>query len=176
MEEKKVCHACQSNQVARSYQNEQNPDVLEFYCLECYSRLFLEGGEGDLNVCSHCGTSLSEVRVGKLVGCAHCYLAMWSGIFPLVEKMQGIRAHRGKTPPIEEYEEVALSFGEENRQQKAGIEKRCHELSVLANARQMDGDEEGARYYEEKRAALKNGGTLEEDFVCRTRRNLSKQS
>ncbi len=178
MEEEKVCHACKSNQVARSYQNERNPEIREFYCLECYSRLFLDGGEEEhLKICPHCGISLSEVRAGKLVGCARCYKAMWSGIFPLVEKMQGVRAHRGKTPPVEEYGELFSPYaGEENPLKRASYRKQCNELSVLSRNLKAEGDEEGGRYYEEKLTALKDSGTLEEDFECRTRQNLSKQS
>ncbi len=165
MEEKRICSLCRNNQVAHSYPSATNPDEVEYYCLECYPRLFLEGDEGkDLTECSHCGMLLSDVVKGKLVGCAHCYEEMWSGIFPLVEKMQGVRAYQGKNPNLSENISSEDDLLIDPIVEKVRHEKRCHELFVLENNARSLGDETSAERYRKKRIAL--GKTRKGAFEC----------
>ncbi len=155
--------------------------------MRCYARLFLDGGSGDeehaREICPYCGMSLSEVQAGKLVGCAHCYTTMQAGIFPMVEKMQGDKAHRGKTPPLEREYGDPYDFedtvGEEYRakaMEQARYERQCRELETIIEKLKAEGDFAGAKNYEEKLTAMGNRSAIEEDFVWRTRRSLSKQS
>ncbi len=187
MDEKKLCRCCKKNQAVRSYQRDKkDSSTWEFYCLECYGRLFLDGGEeskGAEERCPYCEMTLSEARAGKLVGCAHCYQTMWSGLFPLVSKMQGDRVHRGKTPPIdEEYGELPTLGENASEAYRAATlarvryDRQKRELKIIIEKLIAEGDFDGAKCYEEKLTAMENRSAVEEDFVWRTRRSLSKQS
>ena len=101
----RCCH-CKQKEATKSYEQlKKGKSVVEYYCMDCYHQLFLEENaktDGEtLSVCPYCGMSLQEVSASKLVGCAHCYATMRKGVNPLVIKMQGDRAHKGKTPPLE---------------------------------------------------------------------------
>lgn len=185
MEEKRICQCCKKNHAARIYEaDKKDPSKREFYCLECYSRLFLEenGGEGgSLSVCPYCGMTVEEARLGKLVGCAHCYQTMQAGVFPMIENMQGLRAHRGKTPPLEgEFGgfQSDNALGEEYRAKaiaQARFERQCRELEIIIEKLKSEEDFDGAKNYAEKLAAMKSRSAIEEDFVWRTRQALSTQ-
>ncbi len=177
--EEKLCQCCKKNHAARSYENENGKR--ELYCLDCYSRLFLEGGsseENSLSACPYCGTSLSEVKNSKLVGCAHCYRSMQAGLFPLVKKMQSGRAHTGKTPPVEGEYASPYVYGEYRARAvaQARYDRQTHELEIIIKRLHAEGRGEEASGYEEKLAAMKIRGTIEEDFVWRTRTSFSKRS
>ncbi len=182
--EESLCQRCKKNHAARSYEGENGKR--ELYCLACYSRLFLEGAsseENALSACPYCGTGLDEVKKRKLVGCVHCYESMQEGLFPLIKKMQGGRAHVGKTPPLEgeygaPYDCSDIVQGEYRAQavEKARYSRQYHELEIIiAHLKSADRGEE-ASGYEEKLAAMRIRGTIEEDFVWRTRTNLAKRS
>ncbi len=181
MEENRLCENCKKNHAVRSYEGGTGR---KFYCLQCYSHLFLEvGEEGELTACPYCGTTLAEVNKGKLVGCAHCYETLQSGIFPMVKKMQGARAHRGKTPPLDgEYidpYDFTNPLGAElraNAMKKARFERQRGELEIIIKKLKAEGNFEDAKGYEEKLTAMKSKAEVEEDFVWRTRRSLSRQS
>ncbi len=182
--EERLCQCCKKNHAAKSYEGENGKR--ELYCLDCYSRLFLDGGNGEENAssaCPYCGTGLEEVKKSKLVGCAHCYQSMQTGLFPLIKKMQGGRAHTGKTPPLEgeygsPYVYGDMVYGEYRAQavSKARYARQYHELEIIIARLRAEGRGEEASGYEEKLAAMKIRGTIEEDFVWRTRTSLSKQS
>ena len=104
-----ACGHCGKNQAVKTYEEIKNgKKQVEYYCLDCYHRLFLyaDETEGDfsLSACPYCGMTLAEVKKGKLVGCANCYKMMSVGTLPMIKKMQGEKAHRGKTPPLEGYD------------------------------------------------------------------------
>ncbi len=186
MEERKLCQCCKKNQAARTYEHAEEGKIKrEFYCLECYSRLFLEanGEESSLTSCPYCGMTLAEVKTGKLVGCAHCYDTMQAGIYPMIRKMQGGRAHTGKTPPLEgEYGDpydFEDTVGAEYRAKailQARFERQCQELEIIIKKLRAEKNFEDAKCYEEKLTSMKNRAAIEEDFVWRTRPGLSKQS
>ncbi len=184
METKKLCQCCKKNYAARTYEREKNSQT-EFYCLECYDKLFLKERveENALTSCPYCGMELSEVKKGKLVGCAHCYQTMHSGILPIVQKMQGEnKAHTGKTPPLEwayDTEDSLNPILAEYRAkavEKARFERQCNELEIIVKKLKSEGDFEGAKSYAEKLSAMKSQSAIEEGFVWRTRRSLSKRS
>ncbi len=182
--EERLCQCCKKNQAARSYEGENGKR--ELYCLDCYSRLFLEGGsseENALSACPYCGTGLDEVKKRKLVGCAHCYQSMQTGLFPLIKKMQGGKAHTGKTPPLEgeygsPYDNADIVYGEYRAQAvaKARYARQSRELEIIIAHLKAEGRGEEASGYQEKLAAMKIRGAIEEDFVWRTRASLSKRS
>ncbi len=182
--DQRLCQCCKRNHAARSYEGENKER--EFYCLECYARLFLEGGEEEessLSECPYCGMSLAEAKTGKLVGCAHCYASMQAGLYPMIRKMQGERAHRGKTPPLEGSYSAPYDFedtvGAEYRAkavERARFERQCRELQIIIKKLKAEGNFEDAKGYDEKLTAMKNRSAIEEDFVWRTRRSSSKQS
>ncbi len=175
MEEKKLCQCCKKNHVARSYQREENNQgSWEFYCLECYSRLFLDDASTALTDCPFCGTQLSEVAASKIVGCAHCYAYMQEGLFPIIRSMQGGKAHRGKIPPLDgkygDLYDFDDAFGAEYRAKavaQARFERQSRELEIIIKSLKAEGKIEDAKGYEEKLTAMKNRGAIEEDFVWR---------
>lgn len=186
MEERKLCQCCKRRHVVKTHTEKgKNGISVKFYCLDCYSRLFLD--EVDLSaenttICPYCGMSAKEAQAGKLVGCAHCYTALQSAVYPMIYKMQGERAHKGKTPPLDgfygdvyDYEDA---FGAEYRERaiaQARYERQCRELTIIIEKLKAENKFEDAKSYAEKLAAMKARGTIEEDFVWRTRPNLSKQ-
>ncbi len=183
MEENRLCQCCKKNHAARSYEpDKRDPSKREFYCLECYDRLFIRADGGDRATCPYCGTTLAEVMKSKLVGCAHCYTMMSTGVTPMVQKMQGDRVHNGKTPPLEgEYgnpqgymDSVSAEF-REKAVAKARFHRQCHELEIIIEKLKAEGNFEDAKGYGEKLTAMKSRSTIEEDFVWRKRRSSLKQ-
>ncbi len=183
MDERLLCQCCGEKHAARIF---ETPAGRELYCLECYARLFLDEGsceENDGVGCAYCGARLAEVEKSKLVGCAHCYGQMQAGLYPMVKKMQGGRAHRGKTPPLDgeyvdpyDYDDIV---GREYRAKavaQARYERQCRELEIIISSLREEGNLEDAKGYEEKLTAMKNRSAIEEDFVWRSRRSSCKQS
>ncbi len=181
----RCCH-CKQKEATKSYEQFKNGKrTAEYYCMDCYDRLFLgemakTDGEA-LSVCPYCGITLQEVTSGKLVGCAHCYQAMREGIAPLVMKMQGDRAHTGKMLPLE-YGEAQYGgevYDEQLRKKalaQARFERQCRELELIIAKLQAENNYEDAKGYADKLSLMRSKGVVEEEFVWRTRRVLSKQS
>ena len=187
MEEKNLCQCCKKRHIARTHtEKTKNGSTVEFYCLDCYSRLFLDEvdpqGVG-ADVCPYCGMTAKEAQAGKLVGCAHCYQTMKEAVYPMIYKMQGEKAHRGKTPPLDgdygdpyDYEDTVSAEYRAKAITQARYERQCRELQIIIGKLKAEGNFEDAKSYEEKLTAMKNRSAIEEDFVWRKRRNLSKQS
>lgn len=187
MEEKKLCQHCQKRHIARTYiEKGVENSKMEFYCLDCYSRLFLDktmADEESAEACPYCGMTAKEAQSGKIVGCAHCYQTMQAAVYPMIFKMQGERAHKGKTPPLDgdygdpyDYEDIVGAEYRAKATAQARYERQCEELRIIIEKLVAEGDFEAAKCYEEKRIAMKTREAIEEDFVWRTRRTLSKQS
>ena len=183
-----ACGYCGKNQAVKTYEEIKNgKKQVEYYCLDCYQRLFLytDEAEGDLSLasCPYCGTSLAEVKKSKLVGCAKCYQMMNGGVLPMIRKMQGERTHSGKTPPLDGYD-VATDGGarlvaDEFRKQavaRARFERQCNELEVIISKLKAENNYEDAKGYADKLSSMRSKSTIEEEFVWRTRPNLSKRS
>ncbi len=174
--EVKKCQCCKKNQAVRSYEGDKSNAKREFYCLECYSKLFLDGIDGEsLTSCPYCGTTLAEAKASKIVGCAHCYRAMSEGLVPLVQKMQGSRAHQGKTPPMDSEFGSLVDFSsgmsEEARAlavAKTRYQRQCRELEIIIEKLTAEGNVEGAKSYKEKLSTMQSQERIEEDFVWRT--------
>lgn len=186
MEEIKLCQNCKKGHIARTYTDKGKSGALvEYYCLDCYSRLFLDEidpGMDSAEICPYCGMSAKEAQAGKLVGCAHCYVAMQAAVYPMIYKMQGERAHRGKTPPLDgdygdpyDYEDTVGAEYRAKAIAQARYERQCRELTIIIEKLKSEGNFADAKSYEEKLTAMRNRATIEEDFVWRTRPNLSKQ-
>ena len=181
----RCCH-CKQKEATKSYEQlKKGKSTVEYYCMDCYHRLFLEDGrktDGEtLSVCPYCGTSLQEVNARKLVGCAHCYTMMSKGVTPLVIKMQGDRAHKGKTPPLEYGEtqyggEVYDETLRKKAVEKARFERQCNELEIIIAKLKAENNYEDAKGYADKLSSMRSNASIEEEFVWRTRRSLSKQS
>lgn len=181
-----ACGYCKKKDATKTYEEIKNGKaVVEYYCLDCYHKLFLDTqeaeGERSLSACPYCGTTLSEFRAGKLVGCAYCYRMMSAGIMPSVFKMQGKKAHRGKTPPLEMDE----AFGEDfefdagfkaQTVARARFERQCNELNLIIKKLQDEGNYADAKEYADKLSQMKSKSAIEEEFVWRAPRNLSKRS
>ena len=180
------CSHCKQKEATKSYEQFKNGKrVVEYYCMDCYDKLFLnEDGKtdgGTLSVCPYCDMSLREVMTGKLVGCAHCYAAMREGLMPLVVKMQGDRAHAGKTPPLEYGEtvyggEVYDQDLQDEAMKKARFERQCYELELIITKLKAENNYEDAKGYADKLSSMRSKGKIEEEFVWRTRLDLLKQS
>ena len=187
MEERKLCQCCQKRHIVRTHTEKgKNGAEVEFYCLDCYSRLFLDEVDATvegLDVCPYCGITAKEVQTSKLVGCAHCYQTMQAAVYPMIYKMQGEKAHRGKTPPLDgdygdpyDYEDTVGAEYRAKAIAQARYERQCRELTIIIEKLKAEGNFEDAKSYAEKLAAIKSRAAIEEDFVWRTRPNLSKQS
>lgn len=177
-----ACGYCGKNQAVKTYEEIKNGKKrTEYYCLDCYHRLFLytDGAEGDssLSACPYCEMSVAEIKKTKLVGCANCYKMLSGELLPSIVKMQGVKAHKGKTPPLGENAEVS-PFEEDRKKavEKARFERRCNELEVIIAKLKAENNYEDAKGYADKLSLMRAESTMEEEFVWRTRRNLSKQS
>ena len=185
MERNKLCQCCNQRHAARVHEEKgKNGSVWEYYCLDCYTRIFLDeiDGEDVLSVCPYCGMSASAIASSKLVGCAHCYQTLQSMVYPMVYKMQGKKGHKGKTPPLDtelcdlyDFENGMSAEYREKAVAQARYERQCRELEIIIKKLKAEGNFEDAKSYAEKLAAMKNRSAIEEDFVWRTRPNLSKQ-
>ena len=156
-----LCVNCKKNQATKTYERiRKGKPAVEYYCMACYAEKFLSAldtGVG-ISACPYCGTTAEEIKKRNLVGCAKCYDAMETVLYPIVTAFQGEEAHTGKKPLGGEAERVA---------------RRYYELSTIYQKRIDEKDEEGANLYKQRMTALKSG--VEEDFVwCST--SLSKQS
>lgn len=181
----RCCH-CKQKEATKSYQQFKNgKTTVEYYCMDCYHRLFLDEmakTDGDsLSVCPYCGITLSEFTAGKLVGCAHCYTAMRNGVAPMIAKMQGNRAHTGKTPPLEYGEtqyggEVYDDALRKKAVEKARFERQCNELEIIIAKLKAENNYEDAKGYADKLSFMRSNASIEEEFVWRTRRTSSTQS
>ncbi len=179
------CSHCKKRQTAKTYETKKNGVVVrEYYCLECYDRLFLDVKRSETNTaeCPYCGMAVQEIREKKLVGCAHCYDVLYGGVYPLIKKMQGERAHRGKTPPLDgdygdpyDFDDVIGARYRAKAVERARFERQKTELETIIKKLEKEGNFEDKKSYEEKLTAMENSSTVEEDFVWRTRRSL-KQS
>ena len=183
-----ACGHCGKNQAVKTYEEIKNgKKQVEYYCLDCYHRLFLftdeTEGDMDLTACPYCGTSLAEVKKSKLVGCAKCYKMLNGGMLPLIKKMQGEKAHTGKTPPLDGYDvnvdNGARLIADDFRKQAialARFERQCNELEVIISKLKAENNYEDAKGYADKLSSMRSKSSIEEEFVWRTRPNSSKQS
>ena len=178
------CGCCGQNQAVKTYEETRNgKKTIEYYCLECYHKLFLDAEERELvalDACPYCGMTATEFRSGKLVGCAYCYRTMGDTVLPAVKKMQGEKSHRGKTPPLfdddEGRQEREGTMAAALEMQQARYEKQCNELELIINKLKAEGNYADAKGYADKLSVMKSKQAVEEEFVWRTRLNLSKQS
>ena len=60
--------------------------------------------------------------------------------------------------------------------QQARYEKQCNELELIINKLKAEGNYADAKGYADKLSVMKSKQAVEEEFVWRTRLNLSKQS
>lgn len=180
------CCYCKNNEATKTYaQIKNNKKTVEYYCMACYEKLFLaaESAEEEfsLSACPYCGMTLEEFRAKKLVGCAYCYRAMRTGIMPTVLKMQGEKTHEGKIPPLEFGLDLAPAreVAPENREEAVAsvrFKRQCHELELIIAKLKKENNYEDAKSYADKLSSMRSNGKIEEEFVWRTRRVLSKQS
>jgi protein-arginine kinase activator protein McsA len=162
-----LCGNCKKNQATKTYEQLKNgKKTVRYYCLDCYHERFLDGNtekevaDLDTLVCPYCGTSAEEVKKRKLVGCAMCYDALESALFPMVVKMQGVDVHNGKKPLGGEMDKTS---------------RRVYELKTVIDKLNADGDFERAKEYTKRLKELQNGCD-EEDFIWRKRPHLYKRS
>ena len=179
----RCCH-CGEKEATKTYERKDRERKIEYYCMDCYDKLFLHpetaDGESSLSSCPYCGMSLAEFQSTKLVGCAHCYRTMKGGVYPVVVKMQGDGAHTGKTPPVtsesgfvdlrdlppDEYAEIL---------KKERYKRQCNELEIIIAKLKAENNYEDAKDYADKLSLMRSNAEIEEEFVWRTRRPLSKQ-
>ena len=181
-----ACGYCGKNQAVKTYEEIKNgKKQVEYYCLDCYHRLFLctEETEEFLSACPYCGTTAAEMKKSKLVGCAHCYKMMSGHTLPMIKKMQGEKAHEGKTPPLNGYDQNtdvgARLMSDGFRAQAialARFERQCNELEVIISKLKAENNYEDAKGYADKLSSMRSKSSIEEEFVWRTRPNSSKRS
>ena len=156
-----LCGNCKKNQATKTYEQiKKGRSEIEYYCLDCYQKLFMNAEEADGSMpsaCPYCGTTATEFRKRNLVGCAYCYQVLKGIIYPVVSKMQGGQRHTGKKP-----------------QGGTGIEKRLNELQLLAEKNRENGNKTAAKEYEAQYLRLKQNG--EEEYVWRKHPDSLKRS
>ena len=169
-----LCAQCKKNQATKTYEQvKSGGKITEYYCLDCYHRLFLcqQETEGDitLSVCPYCGTTAEEFKATNMVGCAYCYQMLEKTIWSAVVKMQGKKAHMGKCPSFAEgFEDVvAHENGKILAAKQTKYQRQCRELEMVIDRLKKDGNFDGAKNYEEKLARMQEKGEIEEDFVWR---------
>ena len=157
-----LCGNCKKNQATKTYEQiKQGKREVAYYCLECYHKLFIyaeETRDGEYSACPYCGTTATEVKRRKLVGCAHCYQTLQSVALEMVSSMQGGRAHKGKKPYETESERIM---------------RRRGELREIQKKAQAEKDYDRARACETAISQLEEG--LEEEYVWQKRRRLLKR-
>ena len=169
-----LCVQCKKNQATKTYELiKSGGKTTEYYCLDCYHRLFLYQkeveGDDSLSACPYCGVTATEFKTTKMVGCAYCYQMLEKTIWNAVLKMQGKKAHTGKRPSLAEgFEDViAHESGVQSAIKQTKFQRQCRELEMVIARLKKDGNIEGAKNYEEKLTRMKEKGEIEEDFVWR---------
>ena len=171
------CFYCNKNEAVKSYERIKQTKKREYYCLECYERLFFSAkAETDFSVCPYCGTSVEEFQSKKLVGCPYCYRTMNTVALAMIEKMQnGVCGHRGKKPPLSEEDEstfLQMHFASDaekdafrkEMEAQASFERQKKELETLSAYLKGQNSEREAGY-REKLERMSLTGEIEEEIV-----------
>ena len=178
----RCCH-CGEKEATKTYERKGKVRKIEYYCMDCYDRLFLNAEhterENSLTTCPYCGMNLEEVQSTKLVGCAYCYRSMKGGVYPIVVKMQGDGAHKGKAPSVGEdkngdFRDLAPEVFEAALR-KERYKRQCNELEIIIAKLKSENNYEDAKDYADKLSLMLSNKEIEEEFVWRTRCPLSKQ-
>ena len=174
-----ACCYCQKNDAVGRYINvKRGKQVEETYCLDCYEKFFLYATkkEGEaLSVCPYCNTTVEEFKKTKLVGCAKCYETLTAAIEPVVIKMQGKKAHNGKTPIFDFTYDEGLGESKEEKLKEAlaeaSFQRQCVELECLISKLFAEKDEKGMKVYADKLSQMRFNEKLEGGEVWRGRLN-----
>jgi len=142
-----LCCHCKKNQASKTYEKrkivaQKTVKTTEYYCLECYRRLFVSVSEENAGrtVCPSCGMTAAAFKQKKLVGCAKCYFYLSDTVLPVVLKMQGAaEAHCGKEETASDIEKLV---------------KRAHEVQILLDKKKTE-NAAAAKVYEREIAALR---------------------
>ena len=180
MSERRICDHCHKNDAVTSYERKEgNRVTMEYYCLPCYERLFVQISQRkekqDLSACPYCGTTVKQFRATKIVGCSYCYQTMDSEVAASIIKMQGDACgHRGKRPPLSEEDEaiyVKRKFLDEEEREafRATMEQRerfarqKNEMEKLIDF--LAGNKERQQEYMDKLDRMERRGVIEEEIV-----------
>ncbi len=142
-----LCCHCKKNQASKTYEKRKIVDkktvkTTEYYCLECYCRLFVSVSDEKepRTVCPACGMTVAAFKQKKLVGCAKCYSYLSGAVLPVVLKMQGAaEAHCGKEEASSDIEKLV---------------KRAHEVQILLDKKKSE-NSSSAKIYERELASLR---------------------
>ena len=123
-----LCCVCKKNQADKICEmNSDGKTVREYYCADCYRRLFESakrqsgtGADGGGNKrkrednknsgaenkaaqkqkarCPFCGTTVTDYESTRLFGCPECYRYLFGYVEDEVVVMQGDEPHAGKNP------------------------------------------------------------------------------
>lgn len=177
-----LCCHCNNNQATKTYEQIKNgKSVTEYYCLECYHRLFLVAdeaeGEMSLSACPYCGTTVEEAQSTKLVGCAYCYRTLQQALTPTIVKMQGVEIHKGKRPPAENLETSSETAEQDPTEiEKARYARQCRELTFIIEKLKSEHNFKDAKGYADKLSRMRSKLKIEEDFVWRGSTKVPKRS
>ncbi|MBQ8375335.1 MAG: hypothetical protein IJX98_07185 [Clostridia bacterium] len=128
---------CRKNQATKTYERVFGGKKREeYYCLSCFHESFVsvesDGTENgkSYEVCPYCGTSEETLKKTSLVGCAKCYKTIGKTAIPMLIRMQGVEAHRGKSAATSNSEHIRL---------------RLEELATLIKVYRETGENERAK-------------------------------
>ena len=95
---------------------------------------------------------------------------------PMIIKMQGREAHKGKTPSLDSFEEKTLEYlggatlTEEEYQEaleRSRLRRQCDELEIIIAKLTEEENYEGAQGYADKLSRMRSNARIEEEFVWR---------
>ena len=116
-----LCESCGKNPATTHVKTIINGELTKYsLCAECAQKLgygnLLTGlgrnfgsllggffGEAELDAadtmrCKCCGSSFDDIARSGKVGCAECYRTFYHRLIPLIQRIHGNTAHRGKVP------------------------------------------------------------------------------
>ena len=111
-----LCQECKQNQANTHFTVVENGVRKEYdLCSQCaqkhglmafspfsfgdlFSKSLGMSGYGNELQCSHCGTTLNELKQTSHLGCEHCYEDLFPGIEPILRSVQRGLNHTGRIP------------------------------------------------------------------------------
>lgn len=154
-----ICQVCGKKTATTHIKTIVNGKLTEYHlCSDCaaekgYKNLFgglsmdfgnmlgglIGGGRQSVQVqrCEKCGSTFAEIsKTGKL-GCAECYKTFRSQLIPVIQRVHGTTAHKGKTPGSS-----ALTIPQHNTQllpiKESVLDEKKRELRQAIEAQEFE--------------------------------------
>ena len=140
----KTVHLCAACAAKR-----KTPVVISGFSFNDLLSAFYETEEAQDTVCEDCGTTMSAFKKTGRLGCANCYKAFETSLFPVLKSLHMSTQHTGKRPG----EKVTVDLGRE----ASGVEKKEQLKRSLRMAISTENFEEAAKLRDEITRIEKEG-------------------